>query len=312
MRENVGGLPELVGVILGGSTRTRDPSAPHPASSDLDLFIYVDAQVPSDIREPRGRYAPTKLLHRGVVLEPSFHEARSIADPEAVLGDANLAPAFTDPLIVLDPASRLAAMAAAVTPEVNRRGHAEGRLAQAVASVERHGSRPAAPDLPALRAACWRNAALVIATMRAAQVPLVAGLRYPTVRRAFVVAREVLAAAGREELADALLRLLGSASLTRGDIEELAAELAQAYDLAVEARHTPVVMDWNVSADARALERAAIRELIEAGHHREAIFQLLLVRTAVQGILENDGDEAARGLVAGGLPSAPGGAGDRG
>jgi len=292
VRERVGGLPELVGVMLGGSTRQRDPSGPHPEGSDLDVFVWVDARVPSDIHEPRHRYAPTKLLHRGVVLEPSFHDAQRIADPEAVLGDPNLAPAFTDPLIVLDPAGRLAAVAAAVTPEVNRRRHAERRLARAVAAVEAHGTRPAPPDLPSLKP-CWRHAAYAIGVLRAAQLPLVAGLRYPTVRRAFVVAREVLAPAGREDLADALLRFLGSEALTRAEVEALHAELTLAYDLAVEARRTPVVMDWNVSADARALERAAIRELVDAGHHREAMFQLLVLRTAAQGILENDGGEAA-------------------
>jgi hypothetical protein len=35
------------------------------------------------------------LAFHGVVLEPSFHEARRIADPEAVLGDMELAPLFS-------------------------------------------------------------------------------------------------------------------------------------------------------------------------------------------------------------------------
>ncbi|MHC1767165.1 MAG: hypothetical protein AB9869_23155 [Verrucomicrobiia bacterium] len=121
-----------------------------------------------------------------------------------------------------------------------------------------------------------------------------ASLRYPTIRRSFVVAREVFRAAGREDLADELLRLLGSFALSRTEVETLAAEAERTYDVAVEARRTPVVMDWNVSRDARELERAAVRELIDAGHHREALFQLLLVRTTAQGIIENDGDEEAR------------------
>ncbi len=37
-----------------------------------------------------------------------------------------------------------------------------------------------------------------------------------------------------------------------------------------------------------------VREMIDAGHHREALFQLLLVRTAAQGIIENDGGEEDR------------------
>jgi len=129
MHEEAGRHPELVGAILAGSTKARDPEEPHPPSSDVDLFIYVDAEVPSEILEPHGRFAPRKLAFRGVVLEPSFHEARRIADPETVLGDMHLAPVFTDPCILLDPYGRLAALAAAVKPEFLRRHHAQRRLA---------------------------------------------------------------------------------------------------------------------------------------------------------------------------------------
>jgi len=301
LREEAGRHPELVGAILAGSTRTRDPEAPHPASSDVDLFIYVDAEVPSEIVEPHGRFAPRKLAFGGVVLEPSFHEARRIADPEAVLDDMHLAPAFTEPHILLDPYGRLAAVAAAVKPELLRRCHVERRLAQALG--------PATPprlagvslaDIPALRAPCWRNVGHAFGVMRCAFATLVAGLRYPTIRRSFVVAREAFHVIGREDLADELLRLLGSFSLSRAEVEALAAEAEGTYDAAVEARRTPVVMDWNVSRDARELERAAVREMIDAGQHREALFQLLLVRTAAQGILENDGEEEVRAAARGG------------
>jgi hypothetical protein len=278
LREEAPRVPELVGAILVGSTRARDPEAPHPAASDVDVFLWVDAEVPSDIEHPRGRFAPRKLLRSGVVLEPSFHDARRIADPEAVLGDVHLGPAFADPLILLDPTGRLAAVADAVRPEYRRRRHVQRRLTQALKLLEVMSAHPRAPELPTL-APCWRNAALALAVMCAANAPLVAALRFPTVRRSLVVAREVLAEAGRDDLADALLRLAGSATLSR---------------TAVEASRTPVVMDWNVSREARALECAAIGELVAEGHHREAAYPLLQLRTAVQGILENDGDEEVR------------------
>ncbi len=292
-REEVGNFPEVVGAVLAGSIRGRDPAAPYPAGSDVDIFIYVNAEVPSDTFEPRGRFAPRKLAYRGVILEPSFHAAARIADPEVVLGDMSLAPVFTDPLIVVDPSGQLRALAASVGPEFRRRRHVQRRLAQAVKSVVVFGTRPCAPALPALRAPCWRNAALAIALVRAANAPLVAALRYPTVRRVFVVAREILAAGGRDDLADTLLRLLGSAELARAEVEELVAELERAYDAAVKVRRTPVVMDWNVSEEVRELERAAVRELLD-GHHREALLQVLLLRTGVQGIIENDGDAEVR------------------
>jgi len=290
LREEASRVPELVGAILGGSTRARDPAALHPVASDVDIFLWVDAEVPSDIEHPRGRFAPRKLLRGGVVLEPSFHNVQRIADSEAVLGDVHLGPAFADPVILLDPADRLAAVADAVRPEYRRRRHVKRRLARALEWVEAMGPHPRAPDISTL-APCWRNGALAIAVMFAAVVPLVAALRCPTVRRSLVIAREVLAAAGREDLGDALLRLAGSATLSRAEIEELVAELWPAYDAAVEARRTPIVMDWNVSREARALECAGIGELVAEGHHREAAYPLLQLRTTVQGILENDADE---------------------
>ncbi len=292
--EEAGRHPELVGAILAGSTRTRALDEPHPPSSDVDLFLYVDAEVPSEILDPHGRFAPRKLAYRGVVIEPSFHEARRIADPEAVLGDMHLAPVFNEPCILFDPYGRLAALAAAVKPEFLRRRHAQRRLLQALAFTPPKGLIASLHDIPGLRSPCWRNVGLAFGITRCAVAILVAELRYPTIRRSFVVAREVLCAAGREEFADQLLRLLGSYALSRTEVETLAAEAEQSYDVAVAVRRTPVVLDWNVSLDTRALERAAVRELIDAGHHREALFQILLVRSAVQGIIENDGDEEAR------------------
>lgn len=294
VRGEVKNVPEAVGAILAGSALERGPAVPHPVGSDVDIFLYVDAKVPSEILEPHGRFAPRKLVFRGVVLEPSFHEASRIADPEAVLGDLQLAPLFNQPCILLDPHGRLAALAAAVQPEFLRRGHAQRRLAQALGPAMPSASPAAIREVPALRAPCWRNAGLAFGVARCAVAVLVASLRYPTGRRSLVIAREVLREAGRENFADELLRLLGSFGLSRAEVETLASEAEQTYDVAVEVRSTPVVMDWNVSRDARELERAAVRELIDAGHHREALFQLLLVRTAVQGIIENDGDEEAR------------------
>jgi hypothetical protein len=175
----------------------------------------------------------------------------------------HLAPVFTEPCILLDPSGRLAALAAAVKPEVFRSRHAQRRLAQALGPATPMAPPAAIANIPALRALCWRNAGHAFWVVRCAFATLVASLRYPTIRRSFVVAREVLSAAGREDLADELLRLLGSFALSRGEVEMFAAEAERTYDVAVEVRRTPVVMDWNVSRDARELERAVVRELID-------------------------------------------------
>ncbi len=94
-----------------------------------------------------------------------------------------------------------------------------------------------------------------------------------------------------------LLPLLGSAELSRSQVEEFVAELSCAYDVAVEVRRTPVVADWNVSREARELERAGVRELLD-GHHREALYQVMPLRTVVQGTRNpHHCNDAGRGLT---------------
>ena len=294
LREELPRFPEAVGAVLAGSIRTRAPELPHPPGSDVDIFLFVDADVPSDIREPRGRYAPRKLAFHGVVLEPSFHEARRIADPEVVAGDMYLAPILTEPGILFDPQGRVEALASALAPQVFRRRHALRRVEQALALATPGEPYASVPVGPGLGAACWRNAAHAFGIMWCAGAVLAAALAYPTTRRSLVVAREILRSIDREELANELLRLLGSLAVSRAEAETLAAEAERSYDVAVTVRQTPVALEWNVSPDARDLERAAVREMVDAGRHREALCQLLLVRTVAQGIIENDGDEEAR------------------
>jgi len=126
-----------------------------------------------------------------------------------------------------------------------------------------------------------------------------------------VVAREVLAEGGREDLADLLLRLAGSETLSRAEVEERVAELWP--PTTPQSRRGGRRWPWTGTCPrSAALECAAIGELVAEGHHREAACPLLQLRTAVQGILENDGDEEGAGLVAAGYGRLLAVAGDRG
>jgi len=62
-------IPEFVGAVLAGSARERALGDPHPATSDLDVWIVVDAAVPDTVAEPESHFAVRKLHHRGVVIE---------------------------------------------------------------------------------------------------------------------------------------------------------------------------------------------------------------------------------------------------
>ncbi len=294
LHQELAHYPEAVGTIIAGSARTRAPEAPHPAGSDIDLFTFVEATVPPDIFEPRHRFAPRKLAYRGVVLEPSFHEVHQLDDPFTVAGHLHLGPLFAEPCILFDPTGRLLDVANQVAADFHRRDLVHQRLEQALAAADPGAPYGGVPDAPGISDPCWHNVAHAFAIMRCAVPILAANLTPPTTRRSLVVAREILRGIGREDIANELLRLLGSLSLDRSEVEALADEAEQIYDLAVTVRRTAVPLDWNVSPDARTLERAAIREMIAAGDHREAMMQLLLVRTIAQGLIENDGDETAR------------------
>ena len=106
VREEVKNVPEVVGAILAGSIRGGTRGAAPRGLGRRHLHLR-ERRGAERHRRPRGRFAPRKLLYRGVVLEPSFHPAARIADPEVVLGDMLLAPAFTEPIIALDPSGQL-------------------------------------------------------------------------------------------------------------------------------------------------------------------------------------------------------------
>lgn len=295
VREELGALPELVGALLAGSTRERDPDRPHPETSDLDVWIVVDAAVPDPVVEPENRFAFRKLHFRGLIVERAFFAWARLADPEPVLGDPYVAPNLSAPVLLADPSGRLARLGAAVRAEFPRRAHVrrrvEGALAMA-AGFSDHAASGAAPP-PGFHPLVVRAAGLVAAVAHAAAAPAAAALAPPTTRRAFVLAGDVLGRHGRPELAEELLQTLGSAELGRPEVERALLELERAYDAAVEIRRTPFGLDHNVSREARDFALGGIRELVE-DHPREAMYQLTFTRSLAQNAIENDGSAELR------------------
>ena len=297
VRAEAAPIPELVGALVAGSTRERDPGAPHPEGSDVDVWVVVDAPVPDLMHDPGHRFAARKLGHAGVILERSFKPWDALADPERVLGDPHHAPNLAAPLILADPAGRLARLAAAVAPAFPRRSHARRRVAAKLANAERFcgfAASGAAP--PGFDAFVVGTALRVVAAGEAAGAVAVAALQQPSPRRAFVHAGELLARHGRSDLREELLRALGSAALGPDAVAAALDELARAWDAAVEVRRTVFGMDYELSRDARSFALGGVRELVEAGHHREAMFRLAFLRSLAQNVLEHDAspDDRAR------------------
>jgi hypothetical protein len=294
VRAEAASIPEFVGALLAGSARARAPEDPHPETSDLDVWIVVDAAVPDTVAAPEGRFAARKLHHRGVIVERAFFPWERLSDPARVLGDAFLAPALAAPVLLADPSGRLERVAAAVRAEFPRRSHVrrrvDGALALAGQFCEYAASGATAPRFDPLVS---RAAGLGVSVTHAAAAPAAAALVAPATRWALVRAGELLRSHGRPALAEELLAALGSAALGRADVARAFDELERAYDAAVAVRRTPFGLDYNVAREARALALGGVRELV-ADHPREAMDRLLFLRSLAQNVLEHDGSAGER------------------
>jgi hypothetical protein len=113
-----------------------------------------------------------------------------------------------------------------------------------------------------------------------------ASLKPPTHRRCLVVLRDVLHTAGRRDLHEATLQLLGWAHLRRQDVEGYLHDCALAFDRAIAVTRTPVPFQVKFQPHIRPYIIAGAQELIEQGYHREAMFWisgfLLFANAAIQ------------------------------
>ncbi len=119
-------------------------------------------------------------------------------------------------------------------------------------------------------------------------VLLAAGLKNPTVRRRYVAAKELLAEYGHSAFYPSLLELLGCAHLSRVQIEEHLTALADVFDVAKAVVKTPFFFAADISNLARPVVIDGSRELIEQGHHREAIFWMVATYSRCQIVFHHD------------------------
>ena len=170
VRAEAAPIAEFVGALVAGSTRARDPGAPHPVGSDVDVWVVVDAPVPDFMHDPRHRFAVRKFRRGEVILERGFKPWGALADAEVVLGDPHLAPNLAAPVILADPSGRLARLAAAVGTAFPRRSHALRRVDAKLANAERFCGYAASGATPLVReatmlavTAAWREETKAVA-----------------------------------------------------------------------------------------------------------------------------------------------------
>ncbi|MBJ7596621.1 hypothetical protein [Candidatus Nephthysia bennettiae] len=271
-----GGVGDLCGAYLAGSTSWLPASAVLSGASDVDVMVVI----------PDGRRLDKrgKLVYRDVLLDVSPVPGDHLCSADRVLGDYHLAGGFRTPSsIILDPSGQLTALQAAVSGDYARRRWVQKRCEHARRRVLEHlGSvKETAPIHDQVTA--WLFGAGVTT-----HVLLVAGLRNPTVRGRYAAVRELLADCGRLEFHETLLELLGCASMSRDRVEQHLATLSDTFDAAASVSRTPLPFTSDITAAARPIAIDGSRDFIERGLHREAVFWIAVTYSRCQKILDHD------------------------
>ncbi|SCG71663.1 hypothetical protein [Micromonospora inositola] len=273
VREHARREPGVRGAFFSGSTVGLPDDAVLPASSDVDVVVVRD--------EPAAKLG--KLRHRGVLLEVTALTWADLGSPEDVLGSWVFAPCFRTDTVIADPTGRLATIrdrVAAGFPDpvwVRRRcAGVRRRIEDGLRVVD-----AAAPLHEQVTA--W-----LFPTSVAAVLPAVAALRNPTVRRRYVLAREVLAAHGLADRYPELLASLDGGGVGPDRVRGHLAGLAATYDEAARVARTPFVFSADISPAARPVVVDGSAELIAAGRHREAMFWIVATYARCHSILAAD------------------------
>jgi hypothetical protein len=256
-----------------GSILSLPYDAPFPDYRDVDFNIVVDDEM--------HLTATHDVAAGGLMLEYSTVSIGRYRSPEDVLANPELAANLAVDSILADPHGILGPLHQAVGAQYAQRRWVLARCEyeQQVVAQVLAGLRAAATPPEAL----WllSNIALFLSGLLAE-----ASLQPPTHRRSLVLLRDVLHSAGRSDLHEATLQLLGWAHLRRQDVEAYLGECALAFDCAVAVTRTPVPFQAKLQPHVRPYIIDGAQEMIDAGYHREAMFWisgfLMFANAAIQ------------------------------
>lgn len=231
-------------------------------SSDVDLYLVSSADP---LPKP-----PRKLKYRGVVLEVSTRNADSLDDEEAILADHRLAGTFSRYCVAIDTTGQLKRLKSKVVQEFSKRRWVFARCSESLAMVNDYLDA-LHPEMPFYD----QVTVLSFGTGNLTDLLTVARLRNPTVRKKYALAGEVLVEMGRADLHEKLLRLLGCEEFTRRQVSDHLDQLSTVFDAACEIDKPSYRFSGDISSSGRKITIDGSQDLIETGHHRDAVFWLL-------------------------------------
>ncbi|HEY8601401.1 MAG TPA: hypothetical protein VIL85_23445 [Thermomicrobiales bacterium] len=274
-----GAIPGFSGAFYHGSTGWLADEAELPTGSDLDIMVTLSDQNPP--------VKPGKLSYHGVLLEISYLSQAELQSPERVLGLSHLAGSFRTASIIADPTGQLTALQARVARDYAKRRWVYARCEQVQGKL-RDGLRLLAEvqQLPD-QVIVW-----LFSTSLTTHIPLVAGLKNPTVRKRYLAVRELLADYGELALYEALLAHLGCDGWSRAQVERHLTMMTAVFDVAKTVVQSPFPFASDLTEQARPIAIDGSWTLIERGDHREAVFWIVVTYSRCLQVFAQDAPEA--------------------
>jgi hypothetical protein len=267
---------ELLGALTFGSINWMASTEPFPPTSDVDLLMLVPEVDPV-------RHRVRKRACAGVVVEPFFLPRERLTSAEALLADFGLAPNLVAGTVLFDPEGILSRVQATMAPDFPRRHWIRRRCRS-----RRDEALSLIAALEASDSIVILNAVAFHALLALAQMPLIADLQNPTVKKALVKARDVLARYDMPHEHAAMLRLLGADALDGDAILSASSHCASALDEACAWLRTPFPPDNHVSVHSRSALEVDVPARVAQGVGREIFLWIAYLHSCAMIAIEND------------------------
>jgi hypothetical protein len=211
--------------------------------------------------------------------------------PESILADFRFACHFSVPNILSDPSGELSKTQNSVAAQYAKKRWVTKRIEGARGLV--------LSSLEELKSGTIEECMIhfIPAVMGIAQIPALADLMNPTMKKCFIEYKILMKNHGKPALHESLLQFFGSNSMDREDVEMYLEDLSTTFDRAVEIIQSPSLGDF-VNNAARPVVIDASCELVKDGFHREAMFWIAMMRAICQVTIQQDALEDEQTLYA--------------
>jgi hypothetical protein len=268
-------MPGFLGAHLLGSVNGLAKDEPFPRCRDLDIRV---------ILEEAGNRGNQCLSYKGVLLDISFSGAENYILPELILTNPGLAPHMAAAMILADETGLLQDMHRAVAKEYARPRWVKERLEREKQLVQATLEKSEIQVLD-----------LSFTLMYLGGLLAVADLEIPTHRRSLVLMRALLQKYGYLEMHEEALHLLGCAHMSREQVTAYLPQISEAFERAVAVYQTPIpYVGYKLQRFMRPYYVDASQEMIDEGHHREAMQWILHAFILTNTVLKHDAPEAEK------------------